>query len=336
MALLPSDALPLPHPAMGRWPRPPAYASFETDWTPRAYLADYYSAVEPDERRTIAFFVDAMKRCAAGEPMLVFGVGPTLHHVFLAAGTASELHLADYLPMNLREIERWIARDADAHDWRPFVRYTLACEGRASPTEADIAQREELTRARIARLLQADIRRADPLGAGGTPPYATVISAYCVDSATADRAAWRTYMRRLADLVRPGGTLILAALRRCRGYVVGGRTFPSADVDEHDLRAALELCCRPEDISLDVCELAGTDSKGYASIVLACGRRRRDAQRTPARVIDVAPARESSSLHDPILMGPRALGRVAPIARQARRPSADEHGVTTVTRFRLF
>ena len=41
--------------------RDAAYASFERDWVPREYLADYYSAVEPDERETIAFFVDAMR-----------------------------------------------------------------------------------------------------------------------------------------------------------------------------------------------------------------------------------------------------------------------------------
>ena len=36
-------------------------ASFDTDWVPQEYLTDYYSVVEPDERETIAFFVDAMK-----------------------------------------------------------------------------------------------------------------------------------------------------------------------------------------------------------------------------------------------------------------------------------
>ena len=107
----------------------PAYASFETDWVPRDYLRDYYSVVEPDEHRTIAFFVDAIRDAEPDEPVLFFGVGPTLHHVFLAARKASEIHLGDYLPANLREIERWIERDPAAHDWRPFVRYTLECEG---------------------------------------------------------------------------------------------------------------------------------------------------------------------------------------------------------------
>jgi hypothetical protein len=88
---------------------PPAaapYASFDTEWVPREYLTDYYRVVEPDERATIAFFVDALRHAEPDQPVLLFGVGPTLHHVFLTAGAAAEIHLADYLPANLREIER--------------------------------------------------------------------------------------------------------------------------------------------------------------------------------------------------------------------------------------
>jgi NNMT/PNMT/TEMT family len=253
----------------------PVYASFETDWVPKEYLADYYKVVEPDERQTIAFFVDAIRDSEPDEPVLFFGVGPTLHHVFLAAGKASEIHLGDYLPANLREIERWIERDAEAHDWRPFVRYTLDCEGLASPTGEEVARREETTRAKITRLLEVDVRRADPLGEPDSRPYGTVISAYCADSATDDRGTWETYMGRIAGLVRPGGTLITAALRRSRGYHVGGKMFPSAGVDEHDLRAVLEPCFAREDLMIEVRELAEHGPRGYSSIVLARAHRRR-------------------------------------------------------------
>ncbi len=206
--------------------RPPD--TFETDWVPGDYLTDYYSEVEPDEVETIAFFVDAMREADPHEPALYFGVGPTLHHVFLAADRASEIHLADYLPANLREIERWLNREPDAHDWSAFVRYTLKREGTATPSDADVAAREQRTRDKITRLLTADARDPEPL----PQRYATVVSAYCADSATADRATWETYMRHITGLVRPGGLFVTAALRRSTGYVVGGRTFPSANVDE--------------------------------------------------------------------------------------------------------
>ena len=139
-----------------------SHASFDTDWVPKEYLDDYYSSLEPDEVETIAFFVDAIKHAEPDTPILFFGVGPTLHHVFLAAEKASEIHLGDYLPENLGEIERWIEHDDDAHDWRPFVRYTLQCEGIVSPTSDEISEREELTRAKITKLLEVDLEGPSP------------------------------------------------------------------------------------------------------------------------------------------------------------------------------
>jgi hypothetical protein len=206
-----------------------------------------------------------MKHAEPDTPILFFGVGPTLHHVFLAAEIASEIHLGDYLPENLGEIERWIQRDDDAHDWRPFVRYTLECEGLVSPTSEEISRREELTRAKVTKLLQVDAREPQPL----CERYGTVISAYCADSATADRETWQCYMNHIGGLVRPGGTFITAALRRCRGYIVGDKSFPSANVDEHDLQAALDSSFDRDNTSIEVRELAEHESKGYSEIVLA-------------------------------------------------------------------
>ena len=119
--------------------RPAAYASFDTEWCPRAYLREYYGRIEADERHAIAYFAAAFAAMPPGQRVLVYGAGPTLHHVFLAAAKASEIHLADYLPGNLAEIRRWLSRDPAAHDWRPFVAYTLQCEGIGAPSDAQIA-----------------------------------------------------------------------------------------------------------------------------------------------------------------------------------------------------
>src|SRR6185436_8000271 len=213
---------------------------------------------------TIAFFVEAMKDADRTQPALVFGVGPTLPHVFLAAEKVSEIHLGEYLPANLHEIERWLGRDPEAHDWRPFVRYTLECEGLDRPAPEEITFREEMTRARITRLRHVDLRAENPLGVDGTRQYATVISAYCAASATGDKAEWAAYMQRIAGLVRPGGLLLVAALRRSRGYVVGGKTFPSADVDETDLQAVLEPRFGRGNLTIQACTLNGAAAKGYS------------------------------------------------------------------------
>jgi hypothetical protein len=203
--------------------------------------------------------------------MLFFGVGPTLHHVFLAAATASELHLADYLPANLAAIQRWLDRDPDAHDWRPFVRYTLESEGVTEPSEQQVAAREELARAKITRLIQVDGRVADPDAA----TYPTVISAYCADSATSDLASWTAFMRNVMARVRPGGLFVTAALRRSSGYAVGGKVFPSAGVDEHDVRRLLDSVGAAG--AVEVRAVPDAASHGYEGIVLARAHVREEA-----------------------------------------------------------
>lgn len=246
------------------------YASFDREWVPAEYLTGYYRAVEPDEIATIAFLVTAMRRAEPGRAVLFFGVGPTLHHVFAAARIASEIHLGDYLPANLAEIQRWIDRDPDAHDWRPFVRYTLRCEGVSCPTDEDVTARENLVREKITRLIQVDARHPRPVDRR----YATVISAYCADSATDDRATWALFMHHITGLVRPGGLFVTAALRRCRGYTVAGKTFPSANVDEHDLRASLRRAFGPLDGSIEVRQVAQDAAHGYSAVVLGWARNR--------------------------------------------------------------
>ena len=246
------------------------YASFDADWVPADYLAGYYRTVEPDEVATIAFFVDAMRHAERDQPVLFFGVGPTLHHVFAAAEIASEIHLGDYLPANLAEIRRWMDREPGAHDWRPFVRYTLQCEGISCPTDEEMAAREDLTRSKITELVRVDARHPRPVDRR----YPTVISPYCADSATDDRTTWELFMRHITGLVQPGGLFITAALRRCRGYTIAGKTFPGADVDEHDLRTVLRPEFEPLDDSIAVRHTSQDTTHGYSAILLCRARRR--------------------------------------------------------------
>jgi len=243
-------------------------ASFETDWVPADYLRDYYRAVEPDEEVTIRFFVREVAAAERGRPVLYFGTGPTLHHVFLAAPIASELHLGDYLDTNLAEIRRWLDGGPAAHDWRPFTQFTLVCEGVDAPTDADVRRREELTRSRVSRLLHVDGRYPST-----EPCCATVVSAYCADSATSTPSQWAAFMGHVLDRVEPGGLLLTAMLRRSHGYRVGGRMFPSADVDEGHLRRLVRARWGAVDGTIEVHESGGQPDHGYAGIVLAALRR---------------------------------------------------------------
>lgn len=246
--------------------------TFDT-WVPGDYLREYYSgAVSADEQHAIRYFVEQQRDLATG-PALCFGCGPTLHHVFSAAPHTTALYLADYLPENLAEIDRWRRRAPGAHDWRPFARYTLACELGREPSDAEVQDRLELTRERIADLLPADAGLEHPLGSRFHEFFTIVLSPFCADSATADQAVWARYSRHIASLVQPGGRLLTSALRRCRQYRVGPRFFPSANIDEHDLRAVLTEDFPSHRVQVEVREVPEHADQGYSGILLARAER---------------------------------------------------------------
>lgn len=238
------------------------------EWIPGDYLRDYYSYVEPDEEATIKYLVEVSKKIPKDATLLEFGSGPTLHHIFPVIPHVKEVHLADYLEKNLDEIKKWQRKDNGMHSWKPFVEYTLKCEG-IEPTEATVNKRKEETRRKITRYEQADAGHTDPLGKEMRGGYDVVYSCYCADSATGDKDTWFTYMRNIISLVAPGGYFVTTALRKAKYYKVGDRYFPSANVDEHDFAKVMGEAFRSEDIHIEVVEMPDHDYLGYTSILLA-------------------------------------------------------------------
>lgn len=248
-------------------------SSFDS-WIPRDYLTEYFGELQQDERLVLRYFVEQLRGTEVG-PVLLFGCGPGLNHAFLTAPYFSELVLSDYLARNLAEIEAWLHADPTAHDWDPFVRYTLVCESGRTPTEAQIQTRVKAIRAAPTALLWADAGLADPLGSAYRGRFATVLSAFCADSATDDKGVWARYSHNIASLVRPGGLMLTAALRRSRRYRVGSRYFPAADIDELDLRTLLTQDFLPATVQVEVRAVPEQREQGYSGILLARARKAR-------------------------------------------------------------
>jgi hypothetical protein len=80
------------------------------------------------------------------------------------------------------------------------------------------------------------------------------------------------YSHNVTSLVKPGGLYVTAALRNTTSYEVGDRTFPSANVNEKDIKRFLfrkredgKLDFSPENTNI---EHRGLKGHGYSGIVL--------------------------------------------------------------------
>ncbi|MFC7534616.1 hypothetical protein [Actinoplanes sp. GCM10030250] len=76
-------------------------------------------------------------------------------------------------------MQRWIDRAPGAHDWRPFVRYTLQCEGNTRPADDEVTAREDLTRTKITTLVRVDLPHEGieviPTAQHGSHGYAAIL-----------------------------------------------------------------------------------------------------------------------------------------------------------------
>jgi SAM-dependent methyltransferase len=246
------------------------------DWgefNPRAYLQEYYSDLGAENSALLQFYVDAYKAIPHNCSLLDFGGGPTIYPLIGAANKVKEIHVCDYLPANLAEVLKWLRRKKVAFNWKPFISATLKLENGRPCTPSDIAEREEKMRKRITRLSRCDARFDPPLH-GPVQKYDIVISNFCAESATDDRQQWRTFLRNIASLLRPGGKFIISALKGAHSYPVGRKIFPAVSINEADLAWGLITAgCKPE--SLDIRSVpADRPTRYYDGLMLAVAEKR--------------------------------------------------------------
>lgn len=243
------------------------YANWD-EWNPAVYNQEYYSEITLDGRYLMEWVVESVGISPPVDVALEFGSGPTVLHLLPLVSKAAEIHVAEYLPVNREEVQRWIDNAPDTHDWQQFTLEFLRMEGNIDPTNEEAQQREDELRQRITQVLAADAGEDDPLGAEKRGYYPLVTSLCCADSATDDKDTWRLYMRNIASLVSPGGMLILSACGEHSHYCVGERCFPGANISGQDMLACLiELGFR--DIDIRMRQVPDSSAQGFGCTILA-------------------------------------------------------------------
>ena len=205
--------------------------------------------------------------------MLEVGCGPTVHHVLPFAPHVASIHMADYLPENLTEVERWQQTAPGAYEWRQYS--TLVADllrGRGECVDAEGL--ETLARRRIEQLLSCDLKQPDILGRPAA--YPVVGAFYCTEEVGIAMTRWEEVMGNLCRAVAPGGLLYLTCLRDTDFYMVGDTRYPCARITEDDVRRVLPAL--GFDMRESIVEGATVSSQhdtGLAGVVMTVARKRR-------------------------------------------------------------
>lgn len=206
------------------------------------YLSTYYKQPPTADETAVSLFLMEQFRLKAPKGRFIeLGCGPTIHHIFPFAPHVSEIHMADYLEENLEQVRLWRGAAQGAHEWSQYAAMTLRHEGQEDSPQ-NVAQREDLARKKITRVMRCDLKNETPAEFRGQ--YDALGCFYCAEEIGISIEEWQKVLARVADFLRPGGILYMSALAGMKTYQVRDSAgtmveYPCACVNEEEVLKAL-------------------------------------------------------------------------------------------------
>ena len=177
---------------------------------------------------------------SAGLKVLNYGTGPVVAHEISAPLQASEIVLAEYTERNRQQLQLWLDKDPEAHDWSILFKFVVTkLEGK---TEEEASAREDQLRKLVKAIVPCDITQEPPIPAGYEGPYDVVVSSLVLECAFSSLESYSVGLSKLSKLVKPGGKLCLNSVEgkgTTHFYVVGSERFQGLNLTAEKITAML-------------------------------------------------------------------------------------------------
>ncbi|XP_053125720.1 nicotinamide N-methyltransferase-like [Hemicordylus capensis] len=211
-------------------------------FVPKQYLENYYCFRSgKDAENSLlttclqnlhkVFSLDGIK----GDTLIDIGSGPTIHQFLSACESFREIVASDYTDQNREEMQRWLRKEPDAFDWSPMVQYVCELEG----DREKWARKEEQVRRAITQVLKCDVTLPNPLAPLTLPPADCLLSSLCLEGACKDLSVYRSAVRNISSLLKPGGHLVLFGVLEETFYMVGQHQFSCLYLEQKDVEEAV-------------------------------------------------------------------------------------------------
>ncbi|NXU10151.1 NNMT methyltransferase, partial [Pardalotus punctatus] len=246
---------------------------YQQNFNPREYLNEYYSMSNSREwastfmmqnLRTLhkMFSLDGLR----GDILIDVGCGPTIYQLLSACERFQEIIALDYTDQNRRELEKWLKNEAGAFDWEPVVKYVCELEG----DREKWAEKQEKLRKKVKQVLKCDVTKANPTGPVSLPPADCIVSTLCLEGACKDLPTFRSALRNISTLLKPGGHLVMVTVLGESYYVFNKQVFSCLCLEKHEVEEAVVAAgfemkfaeAQPYEVDDDL-----TDIKGVLGLV---------------------------------------------------------------------
>ncbi|NXC36299.1 NNMT methyltransferase, partial [Campylorhamphus procurvoides] len=217
--------------------------AYQQSFNPREYLKEYYSMNDSKDGGNVfltqnlkllhkMFSLDGLR----GNTLIDVGCGPTIYQLLSACEHFQEIIALDYTDRNRQELEKWLRNEEGAFDWVPVVKYVCELEG----DREKWAEKQEKVRKKVKQVLKCDVTKANPTAPVSLPPADCIVSTLCLEGACKDLPTFRSALRNIGTLVKPGGHLVMLTTLGDTYYTFNKQVFSCLHVEKHEVEAAVE------------------------------------------------------------------------------------------------
>ena len=205
---------------------------YETHFDIQQFLQSYdeFHSIRCFPLEELHKFCSELKAAPESLSVLDIGTGPCITHAISVGPYASKIVWAEYTASNRAALTAWLHNQKDAHDWMPwFKKIVIEMEGKE---EMAVERRATMVREKVKAVVPCDITKDPPIPQEYMCQYDIVQSFLCLQASFRTREEFFAGMARVAELVKPGGKIILYFVERNEvddksSYTVGSATFYS-------------------------------------------------------------------------------------------------------------
>ncbi|XP_075047533.1 nicotinamide N-methyltransferase-like [Mixophyes fleayi] len=185
-----------------------------------------------------------------GGLLIDVSIGALIHHLYSACGFFKDICLLKFSEKCIMELNKWLNTCTGAFNWNHTSAYLAELEGCSGQCE----DREIRLKTAIKQIVICDIEKENLTDSVVLPQADCVISAWLLDFICRDHGDYIRYLRKITNLLKPGGHLILFGSLNETYCMIGQHKFHFFKYDENFAKQALT----GEGFIIDHCDVLRT------------------------------------------------------------------------------
>ncbi|XP_054854579.1 nicotinamide N-methyltransferase-like [Eublepharis macularius] len=171
-----------------------------------------------------------------GDTLIDIESGHTIYQFLSACECFREIIATGYMDGIREELQQWLRKEPGVFNWGSVGKYVCELEG----DREKWVQKEEKVRKAIKRVLKCDVTQPNPLAPLSLPPADCVLSTLFLEVACPDLPTYRSALKNISSLVKPGGHLVLFVALEANFYMVGLQRFSCLFLDQKCVEEAVK------------------------------------------------------------------------------------------------